>query len=246
MRQNVPAALWLIRHGESIGNVASGVAERGGAELIELAERDADVPLSRLGHEQARAVGRWLAGLPEDQRPDVALSSPYRRAAETAREALAGLEGVPLHIDERLRDRELGVLDLHTVAGILARFPEEAARRKRLGKLYHRPPGGESWADVALRLRSVLADVQLDFAGERVVLFTHEAPVLLVRYILERLSEAELMGIARSTTLANGSVTQYERGPDGRLHLVAFNATDMLHRDGVRPTAEEDVRAEPA
>jgi probable phosphoglycerate mutase len=245
MREDLPAGLWLVRHGESTGNVAREVAEHGGAELIELAERDADVPLSDHGQRQAKAVGRWLADLSEGQRPTVALSSPYRRAYDTAREALAHLTAVPLHVDERLRDRELGILDLHTVAGVLARHPEEAARRKRLGKLYHRPPGGESWADVALRLRTLFGDLKLDFAGERVVLFTHEAPVLLTRYIIEHLSEDELMHIARSTTLANCSVTRYERGPDHELHLAAWAATDMLHRDGVRPTAEPDVRAEP-
>jgi probable phosphoglycerate mutase len=245
MRQNLPAALWLIRHGESTGNVASAVAEHGGAELISLAERDADVPLSELGQRQAAAVGSWLAGLPEQQRPTVALASPYRRAHDTARAALSRLDGVLLQVDERLRDRELGALDLHTVTGVMARYPDEAARRKRLGKLYHRPPGGESWADVALRLRSLLGDVRFDFSDERVVLFTHEAPVLLVRYIIERLSEEELMRIARSTTLANCSVTRYERGTDAQLHLVAFNATDVLHREGAQPTAEPDVRAEP-
>lgn len=203
------------------------------------------MPLSDQGQRQADAVGRWLAGLPQAHRPTVALSSPYRRARETARAALSGLDGVSLHVDERLRDRELGVLDLHTVAGILARHPEEAARRKRLGKLYHRPPGGESWADVALRLRAVLGDVKLDFAGERVVLFTHEAPVLLARYILEGLSEEELMRVARSTALANCSVTKYERGADQKLHLAAFNTTDMLDKEGARSTAEADVDAEP-
>jgi len=37
---------------------------------------------------------------------------------------------------------------------------QEAARRARLGKLYYRPPGGESWADVALRLRSFLSELR--------------------------------------------------------------------------------------
>ncbi|MEP6695910.1 MAG: phosphoglycerate mutase family protein [Pseudonocardiales bacterium] len=91
MQPNLPAALWLIRHGEGTGNVAREIAEDGGLDLIELAQRDVDVPLSHHGREQARSVGRWLAGLPEPQRPTVALSSPYRRAADTAAEALAGL-----------------------------------------------------------------------------------------------------------------------------------------------------------
>jgi hypothetical protein len=30
--------------------------------------------------------------------------------------------------------------------------PEQAEMRTRLGKFYHRPPSGESWCDVILRL----------------------------------------------------------------------------------------------
>ena len=40
--------LWLVRHGESVGNVAATAAEAARAEMIELASRDADVPLSEL------------------------------------------------------------------------------------------------------------------------------------------------------------------------------------------------------
>jgi len=237
--------VWLVRHGESTGNVAREVAESGGAELIDLAERDADVPLSDHGRRQAAALGRWFAELPAAERPTQALSSPYRRAHDTAVEALAGLPSVPLRVDERVRDRELGILDLLTTAGVMARYPDEAARRRRLGKLYHRPPGGESWADVALRLRAVLAELNVDCPGGRVVLFTHEAPIFLARYVIEGLSEVELLDIARATTLANCSLTRYERAADGALHLEEFNATSMLERDGAQPTKEPGVRAEP-
>ena len=246
MRQGGPAALWLVRHGESTGNVAREDAESGGAEVIDIAERDADVPLSELGAEQARAVGRWLSGLPADRRPTVAMSSPYLRALDTARTALDELDEVPLIVDERLRDRVLGVLDLLTASGVVARYPEEAARRRRLGKFYHRPAGGESWADVALRLRSLLGDIKADYPGHRVVLFAHEALVFLTRYVVERLSEQDLMAMARSTELANCSLTAYERGPAGDLQLVSFNVVDMLPQHGVPPTVEPGVRVEPA
>jgi probable phosphoglycerate mutase len=241
----LPAALWLVRHGQSTGNVAREVAESGGAEMLDLAERDADVPLSELGREQAEALGHWVADLAPGEQPTLAVSSPYRRAQETARIALAELDGVPLRVDERLRDRELGILDLHTAAGIRARHPGEAARRRHLGKFYYRPPGGESWVDVALRLRALLGDPLLGLAGERVVWFTHEVPILLTRYVVEQLSEEELMPLARSTRLANCGVSRYERGPGG-LRLAAFNDVHPLPAEGARATAEPGVRAEPA
>ena len=83
-REPVPSVLWLVRHGESMGNVADAQAHEAGAGRLELDVRDPDVPLSDTGREQAEALGRWLAALPEDQRPTAALSSPFARALTTA------------------------------------------------------------------------------------------------------------------------------------------------------------------
>src|SRR5437660_8948341 len=155
MRQNWPARLWLVRHGQSQGNVARDAADEAGSHEIDIALRDIDVPLSELGRRQAEAAGRWFAALPVDERPEIMLCSPYVRARQTAEiicseSALAG-HGEHAVADERLREREFGIFDRLTTAGIRHKFPEEAAHRRRLGKFYHRPPGGESWADVILR-----------------------------------------------------------------------------------------------
>lgn len=237
----MPELDWLgvVRHGESTGNVAAQAAETAGAEAIDIAERDADVPLSATGREQAAAVGRWLA----TARPDVVVVSPYLRARQTAELAVAGLD-LPLTVDERLRDRELGVLDLLTSHGVRVRLPAEADRRRRLGKFYYRPPGGESWADVTLRLRALLRDLRADHDGGRVLLVAHEALVLLTRYLIEGLDEPRLMEITRGTTIANASLTSWRR--DGAaLRPELFNSVAHLHREGAPPTRQEDVGAEP-
>ncbi|NJC72798.1 histidine phosphatase family protein [Planosporangium thailandense] len=236
--------LGIIRHGESTGNLAAAQAEAGGLELIDIPERDADVPLSETGHQQAAAVRHWLADLPDKQQPEIAVVSPYLRTVQTAELALAGL-AVPLVRDERLRDRELGILDLLTTHGVQTRLPAEAERRRRLGKFYYRPPGGESWADVALRLRSLLGDLRRDHADGRVLLVGHEAVVYLLRYLIEDLTEADLTRLAHDGTIANCSISSWGRGDDGRLRLVDFNRIDHLHREGATPTREEEVRAEP-
>ena len=236
---------WLavVRHGQSTGNVTAEEAEVGGLDVIDIPERDADVPLSDTGREQAEAVGRWLADRPEPERPDIAIISPYLRARQTAELALAGT-GVPGIVDERLRDRELGWLDLLTGRGVAARLPDEARRRQRLGKFYYRPPGGESWADVLLRLRALLRELREDHPDGRVLLFAHEATHLLVRYLAERLSEAELMAVAHATSIANCSVSSWLR-VDGELRPQLFNSVDHLHREGAPPTRQEEVNAEP-
>src|SRR5687768_8549943 len=64
-----PESLWIVRHGESSGNVARDRAEAEQLEVIDIAERDVDVPLSDLGKRQAEALGHWTAEQPEDERP---------------------------------------------------------------------------------------------------------------------------------------------------------------------------------
>jgi broad specificity phosphatase PhoE len=226
--------LIVVRHGESVGNVAREDAEASGAELIPIDRRDPDIPLSDSGHEQAASLGRWLARLPEDERPTAVWSSPYRRAVQTATEALATAQlDLPMIKDERLRDRELGILDRLTGHGVEARYPAEAARRRYLGKLYYRPPGGESWSDVALRLRSVLAEIDLQ-RDERVLISCHDAVVLLLRYVLERLDEEALMEIAGGHAVGNASVTRLTR-TDAGWRTTVFN--DQSHLEPTEDTA---------
>jgi broad specificity phosphatase PhoE len=235
--------LGLIRHGESTGNVAAQRAETGGAEVIDIAERDADVPLSGTGREQARAVARWMHALPPDRRPRLAVVSPYLRTRQTAELALAGT-GIDTVVDERLRDRELGILDLLTARGVRARLPAEAERRAWLGKFYYRPPGGESWTDVVLRLRSLLGDLRRDHPGERIVLVTHEAVVFLIRYLVEGLSEEQLLRIAHGNPMVNCSISMWQRDSAGMLCADGFNLTEHLRDHGVVPTRQETVRAQ--
>lgn len=227
--------LIIIRHGESAGNAAAAAANAAGAEIITIDRRDADVPLSPVGAEQARALGTALRPLVSADARTRIWSSPYRRARETAELALGDGHAGEVLVDERLRDRELGILDLLTTLGVQNRFPQEAERRRWLGKFYHRPPGGESWADVALRLRSFLTDLLADPA-DRTVLVAHDAVVLLIRYVCERLTEQEVLDIQASDPVRNASITRltFER-PDGWM-LVDYNDVRHLQEQGVAVT----------
>ena len=131
--QKWPQTLWVVRHGQSAGNVARDAAEQRGLPDIVIAERDVDVPLSALGHRQAEALGEWFAEMPAGKRPQVVLCSPYLRARQTADHVLAvlatarGKAPAPERkIDERLREKEFGILDRLTRTGVRAKFPELA------------------------------------------------------------------------------------------------------------------------
>ena len=235
--------LILVRHGESMGNVARERAEANAADVIDIDQRDPDVPLSELGLRQAQAFGWWLAELDPADRPAEVWSSPYQRALQTAAEALtaAGI-ALPIRQDERLRDRELGILDLLTSSGVRNRYPDEAIRRRWLGKLYYRPPGGESWADVALRLRSFLADLERRDSADTVLVVCHDAVILLFRYVLENLDEAALFELARTGSIRNASSTTLQRAADGSWHTLAHNDDEYLQRFGVEPAAHPGER----
>jgi len=223
--------IWLVRHGESEANVAAARAEADGAEVIDAGHRDADVPLSPLGEEQSRALGRELADRGVDDLPIELWVSPYRRAQQTIDIALdeGGIRPPARRVDERLRDRQLGVLDLLTRRGVQQRHPDEERRRQWLGKYYHRPAGGESWADVMLRLRSVLADVDRLDRAERLLVAAHDAVVMLTVAVCLDLDEPALMAFAQDHTVANASLTRLRRDTaDGSWTLEEFSALDHL------------------
>ena len=233
--------LWLIRHGESVANVAASSSELAGSETLPVDIRDADVPLSAVGEAQAEAIGRWLAGQPAAERPTVAWSSSYWRARHTAAIAIetAGAD-IPIRSDERLRDRELGVLDLLTTHGVESRFPDEAERRRWLGKFYYRPPGGESWADIALRIRSLLVDLDRPGVPERVLISSHDAVVMSFIYVCTGLEESELLDFVATHTVGNASLTKLSRRPGEWLwRLEEFAVSEHLELAGVPVTQHE-------
>jgi len=205
MAQRWPATLWIVRHGQSAGNVARDAAHAAELDRIVLTGRDVDVPLSTLGEQQAAALGHWFSKEGADGRPDILISSPYVRAMQTARlfRSAGGAEpDEPICCDERLREKEFGILDGLTTAGIRKAFPDQSEFRQILGKFYHRPPGGESWCDVILRLRSLMDTVSLHYAGRRVMIFSHQVVVLCLRYIIENLSEGWILTARQTSPIA--------------------------------------------
>ena len=253
MQSNWPQTLWLIRHGQSAGNVARDAAEAGGLAVIDIEWRDIDVPLSDLGVAQSTALGVWFAKLPPAHAPQVILCSPYLRAKETAR-LLAesgglGQETVKLRIDERLREKEFGILDRLTKFGIQQKHPELDEQRSHVGKFYFRPPGGESWCDVILRLRSLLEMVTREYAGQRVVVVAHQVIVNCMRYLIESLDEKEILAIDRLGDVPNCGVTSYVFDPSlathGGLALKQANWVAPLEQAGAPVTVGKDVPAAP-
>ncbi|MFO1399150.1 MAG: histidine phosphatase family protein [Burkholderiales bacterium] len=248
-----PRRLWIVRHGESAGNVARDAAEQGGELRIDIAYRDVDTPLSALGEQQAAALAHWFAQAPEDERPTVVLASPYVRALATARAIVDRcgelIEDPRVHADERLREKEFGILDRWTVKGIAHAHPDLAAQRRHVGKFYFRPPGGESWCDVIQRLRSFVDCMRQDHPGERVLIVAHQVIVNCFRYLLEHLDEHAILAIDRAADVPNCAVTTYAFDPAlgkrGGMQLVAANFVAPLVASHTPITTEPDLPVAP-
>ena len=186
--------------------------------------------------------------MPPKEAPEVILSSPYLRARSTADAIRTALDSQAGEIiaDERLREREFGILDRLTKLGIQQRHAQLAASRQLMGKFYFRPPGGESWCDVILRLRSVLDTVSLHYSDKRVLIVSHQVVVLCFRYLIEQLDEASILKIDAKGDVANCSVTDYmlERNDedDAVLKLQRYNFVAPLEKDGAPVTSAPDAK----
>ncbi|HEX8889169.1 MAG TPA: histidine phosphatase family protein, partial [Pyrinomonadaceae bacterium] len=158
-------------------------------------------------------------------------------------------EDITFIADERLREKEFGILDRLTKFGIEAKYPEQQEFRRAIGKFYHRPPGGESWCDVILRLRSVIDTITRDYRRERVLVVAHQVIVNCFRYLLERMTEEEILAIDKAKEIANCSVTSYEfiphLGRHGKLALKLYNFVAPLEEAGAPITTKPDVPVAP-
>jgi len=221
-----PVRIVAVRHGESEANVAYRQA---GDDPLVYERGDDEVTLTGVGRTQAAALGRLLAALPAAETPELVWCSPYLRARETwavARETW-GAGALPLMVDERLRDREWGLLAPYNEAAIERRFPEELARLRAEGEYRYRPPQGESFADVAARLRDLLTDLRARARGQRVLIVAHDSVVLVLRHVIAEAPDTELAALAEFAPILNASVSTWH-ATDGRLTLLHYNTVHHL------------------
>jgi broad specificity phosphatase PhoE len=150
--------IYYVRHGLTDWNVQQRLQGRH------------DVPLNPQGHVQAIRCGDILrdllmrAGRAPDELDYV--SSPLIRARKTMEimRATLGLEPGRYGIDARLAEIAFGEWEGLTYADVLARDQDVVARRES-NKWSFLPPGGESYAEVTVRMRQWFETV----AGDTVV-----------------------------------------------------------------------------
>jgi broad specificity phosphatase PhoE len=135
--------------------------------------------LSPLGVQQARALGERYRETPFD----AIFSSDLQRARMTAELAFGG-RGIPLLTDPRLRECDYGGLSGHARAAIDA---------VRVAHIHVPFPGGESYTQATLRLRSFLADTLRAYDGKRLMVIGHSATLWGLLVLARRMAMEEAM-----------------------------------------------------
>lgn len=141
-----------------------------------------DVELSALGHEQAVELGLRY----RNQNLDAVVCSDLQRSYRTAEIAFAD-RSLPIVRDARLRECDYGAW---------TRRPTTEVEAERVGRVTLPFPSGESYAQVAVRTRELLADLRRDWADKRVMIVGHRATWYSLEHLLNRVP-LEALVVAR-------------------------------------------------
>lgn len=143
--------IYLLRHGET--------ESRGEKRLL----GQADMPLSERGLRQARWWSEELARVPFERCWCSALARARRTAEILAESLQCALEVLP-----DLREIDLGEWDGCSRSEIGFRFPGEWEKRGREMASY-RPPGGESFEDLAARVVPAFERIRKGLSGNALI-----------------------------------------------------------------------------
>lgn len=195
-----PKDLVLVRHAESEGNVLT-VDNRA----------TFDIPthkygLTERGRQQAKITGEYLRATYGTF--DVYYVSYYQRSRETMSIMYPEAN---LYEDPRLAEAQRGIYHFLTKAEMEVKYPEELARKDREGLYHYRPPGGENWPDIELRIHSFLGTLARDYERQRVLIVGHGHWLLLFQRLIEHFSIDEAVEMYLGKRIfANASVTHYQ------------------------------------
>ncbi len=203
--------LFLVRHGQTVGNV-----QRRWQGWI-------DGELTSLGIQQAQATARHLTTLGKVF--DTLYSSPLRRAWHTAHIIGQALGLSPL-AHEGLKEIWFGEIEGMTWKEFEARYPEIHRHWSDRSDLSFSWPGGENRAEFHRRTGRAIEDIATRHEGQSVLVVAHGGTL---RAILARLFPEQL-GQWWDHSLDNCSLTRVRLAPDGP-ELLALN--DQSHLAGL-------------
>ncbi|MFA6407360.1 MAG: phosphoglycerate mutase family protein [Candidatus Paceibacterota bacterium] len=232
----LPIDLVLVRHGQSEGNIAKRRSESGDHEAFTPEFRNrhsASFRLTDLGREQAKKAGIVIRN--EFPAFDRHFVSEYLRAMETAAHLL--LPEASWRSDFYLTERDWGELDICPENERDEKFGE-ALRRRETNPFFWRPPGGETFADLCLRVDRVLHTLHRECNDKRVIIVCHGEVMRAFQIRIERMSQSRFRDLAFShqdeDRIYNCQIIHYSRRENG----VGLLAPYVGWVRTIRPTAE--------
>jgi broad specificity phosphatase PhoE len=193
----------LVRHGETEWN-------RTGR-----AQGHQQISLNETGRSQAEKVAERL----KNESFDRVWSSDLLRAYETI-EPWAKAEGVTVIPRRDLRERSFGDWEGDNYHDVLSRLAQRAVETgKHESEI--RPPNGESYADVCLRLRPLVDEIRSQEG--RLLIVSHGGTLGCLMASLFRADHQTAM----SFRFRNGAVAEIMQRPNGDFALERYN--DVSH-----------------
>ena len=176
--------LLLIRHGQTNWNVLGKI------------QGQTDIELNEIGIKQAEATREKLA----DEKIDVIISSPQKRARKTA-EIIAKGKEIPIIIEEGIAERYFGEFEGKT----RQEFDFDEIWNYKLNKQYK---DAESIGELFARVEGFLEKIKIEYKNQTVLLVTHGGVAVPIRATLEGIPEG--MEILRGLGLDNCEIKEYE------------------------------------
>ncbi len=169
------ATLYLVRHGQTYNN------RRG------IFTGQSDSRLTPKGRQQAAKVAKSLKNIPIG----LAYQSSLKRSHTTLQILLKPQPTHPKVLtDSRLNERSYGQLERHYHSHIITQYGTKQFRQWHRDFDLH-PPGGESFAEVEVRIRQFLSDLRQVYASQKIniLISAHGNSIRLLRRVLEHASK---------------------------------------------------------
>ncbi len=198
--------IYLIRHGQSVGN------------LKHLFCGHEDVDLTEFGRKQAERVCEYFESVSVDK----IYASDLLRAYHTAC-PLAKKKGIEIIKDPELREVYAGKWEGMAYPELFKKFPESSALWWNDTGLA-RPDGGESVEELQKRIYSEVLRLAEENEGKTICLFTHFTPIFAMKTALAGVPLSEMKNQEKPK---NASVTHIEY-ENGIFTLIEYGVNDYL------------------
>lgn len=212
--------VYLIRHGKTQWNLESRYQGANG-----------DSPLLKDSYREIELLASSLQRIPFEH----AYASPLKRARITAQALLNHLNPeIPLTIDSRLKEFNLGKMEGMHFEDVAAKWPEVLKNfRHHPGKYDESLVEGESFLEVIARFRAAIEEYCRQYPNGNILVISHGAAL---NAAINALIGTPLAHLKDRGGLSNTSTTILTTNDGRHFELEKWNDTSYLHKSKVDPT----------